>query len=131
MSQAAAIWTHHASRAFDNLSSASSLDPLDPRPKLVAGSIALRLGRDADAERYFREALQRDPGDVYSRLELGALAVDSGRRAEGIALLAQAHRLDPHEQAIAASLRRARRGATIDIAAMNQRILRRAQRLGR
>ncbi|MBV9213960.1 MAG: O-antigen ligase family protein [Actinobacteria bacterium] len=131
VSQAERVWPAHPARALENLDSAAALDPLSAHPKLVAASIALRLGRRRDAERYFRQALDRDPGDSYSRLELGALAIDSGRRSEGVALLASAHRLDPRDQIVSAALSRARRGGAIDIAAMNQRILTRARRLGR
>ncbi len=131
VNQAAGIWPARPARAFENLDSASSLNPLSAHPKLVAGSIALRLGRNARAARYFRQALGRDPGDVYARLELGAIELDGGRRAEGLALLVRAHALDPRDPIVAAALRRARRGKRIDIAAMNHRILRRAQRLGR
>ena len=131
ISQAAGIWPGHPARAFENLDSAASLDPLSAHPKLVAGSIALRLGRPAQASRYFREALKRDPGDVYALLELGAITANGPGRAEGIAVLARAHVLDPRDPIVRTALRRARRGRAIDIAAMNQRILKRAQRLGR
>src|SRR5205085_1852769 len=82
----------------DRLDSASSLNPLGPRPKAVAGSIALRLGRTGLAERYFRGALDRDPHYAYSYLELGALAVNAGRRSEGLRLLAAAVALEPRDE---------------------------------
>ena len=129
--QAVGVWTTNSARAFDDLDSASSLDPLSARPKLFAGSIALRLGRIAAAERYFRQALERDPRDAYSRLELGALTVNSGRRAEGVAILASARRLEPRDAIARRALRLALRGQRIDIAAINQEIAAHARRLGR
>jgi len=107
------------------------LNPLSPRPRAVAGSIALRMGRTAAAERYFRQALERDPHYAYSYLELGAIAVDTGRRAEGVRLLARAVALEPRDQVAARTLARARRGRRIDIAKMNDALRRRTLRLGR
>src|SRR5207244_3017125 len=129
--QAVGVWTTNSARAFDDLDSASSLDPLSARPKLFAGSIALRLGRIAAAERYFRQALERDPRDAYSRLELRALAVHSGRPAGGGAILASARRLEPRDAIARRALRLALRGQRIDIAAINQEIAAHARRLGR
>jgi tetratricopeptide (TPR) repeat protein len=129
--QAARIWPALPARAFDKLDGASALNPLSPRPKAVAGSIALRLGRPATAERYFREALDRDSRDAYSYLELGAIAVDAGRRAEGLRLLARAVALEPRDDVAASTYRRARRGRRIDIAAMNETLRRHTLRLGR
>ena len=131
VTQAAGIWSASPARAFSKLDSASALNPLSPRPKAVAGSIALRLGRPSAAERYFRAALDRDSRYAYSYLELGAIAVDSGRRAEGLRLLTRAATLEPRDDTVATTLRRARRGRRIDIAAMNESLRRRTVRLGR
>src|SRR5207248_662375 len=109
VSQAAAIWRLHPARAFERLDSASSLNPLSPRPRAVAGSIALRLGKVGLAERYFRQALDRDSHYAYSYLELGAIAVDTGRRSEGVRLLARAVALEPREVVAKRALRQARR----------------------
>jgi O-antigen ligase/polysaccharide polymerase Wzy-like membrane protein len=131
VSQAVSIWRLHPARAFDRLDSAASLNPLSPRPRAVAGSIALRLGRLGTAERYFRQALDRDSDYAYSYLELGAIAVDTGRRSEGVRLLAQAVALEPRDVVARKVLRQARRGRTIDIARMNEALRRRTLKLGR
>src|SRR5205085_8773059 len=81
--KAVRAWRTDAAAAFRSLDSASSLNPLSATPKLLAGSIALRLGRTADSMRYFRQAIERDPGESYAHLELGALLSRSGSRAEG------------------------------------------------
>ena len=66
VTRALAIWRLNPASAFDRLDSASSLDPLSPRPKAVAGSIALRLGRTGLAERYFRGALDLFSADPWT-----------------------------------------------------------------
>jgi tetratricopeptide (TPR) repeat protein len=128
--QAAALYRALPERAFDKLDSAASLNPLSPRPKAVAASIALRIGRLAVAERYFHEALERDSRYAYSYLELGAIAVNTGRRPEGLRLLARAVELEPRDVVAVATLKRARRGRRIDIRRMNESIRRRTLRLG-
>jgi O-antigen ligase/polysaccharide polymerase Wzy-like membrane protein len=131
VSQAASSWPAHPGLAFRKLNTASDLNPLSTRPKVIAGSIALRLGDLRLAERYFREALRRDARDAYSYLELGAIEVDTGRRADGIRLLGRAAALQPRDDVTAAALRRARRGGRIDITRMNEELRRRTIRLGR
>jgi len=49
----------------------------------------------ADAERYFREALQGEPGRVSTKVELARLCLAVGREAEGRALLEEILRSDP------------------------------------
>ena len=131
IARAVAVWRLHPARAFDRLDSASSLDPLSPRPKAVAGSIALRLGQTGLAERYFREALDRDSHYAYSYLELGALAVGTGGRAEGVRLLEAAVALAPRDVVAKRALRQARRGGRIDITRMNEALRQRTLKLGR
>jgi predicted Zn-dependent protease len=52
------------------------------------GEIALRLGRDADAERAFQAALAIDPGDPYVVAAYADLLLDLGRPAEAAKLCA-------------------------------------------
>jgi tetratricopeptide (TPR) repeat protein len=130
-SQAARVWGTRPARAFDKLDTASDLNPLSPRPKLLAGAIALRLDRPKLAERYYREAIDRDPNGGAAHLELGAIVYASGRRAEGTRLLARAAALQPRDEVTAGVLRRARRGGRIDIVAINDALRRRTAKLGR
>jgi tetratricopeptide (TPR) repeat protein len=129
--KAVRTWRSDAAAAFRSLDSASSLNPLSAEPKLLAGSIALRLGRTADSMRYFRQAIERDPGDSYAHLELGALLARGGSRVQGVATLAEAHRLDPRDDLTSLALRRARTGKPIDIAAVNRELAARSAKLGR
>jgi tetratricopeptide (TPR) repeat protein len=124
-------WRADPAAAFDSLDSASSLNPLSATPKLLAGSIAQRLGRTDLSERYFREALERDPGDAYAHLELGALLAQSGRRPEAIAILTEARRLDPRDDLTASALKRVRAGKKVDLAAINRQLADRSAKLGR
>jgi O-antigen ligase len=129
--EAVATWRSDRSHAFSALDAASWADPLSPTPKLLAGSIALRLGMRGQSERYFREALERDPRDAYAHLELGALLAQSGQRSESIATLTRARRLDPRDDITAEVLRRVRSGKRVNIAAVNRQLAARTARLGR
>lgn len=129
--KAVGAWRTDSAAAFRSLDRASSLNPLSAMPKLLAGSIALRLGQTEQSMRYFRQAIERDAGDSYAHLELGALLFQAGSRAEAVATLAEAHRLDPRDDLTAAVYRRARSGKPIDIAAVNRQLAARSAKLGR
>jgi tetratricopeptide (TPR) repeat protein len=120
-------WRVDQRGAFDDLHTASSLNPLSPDPSLLAGTIALRLGRYADAARYFRRAIQRDDGEEYAHLELGVLLAQSGHRAQGVALLTRALKLNPRDGIARFARDRLRRGRPVSITAINDRIVRQAQ----
>jgi Flp pilus assembly protein TadD len=128
---AVSTWTSDPAAAFDHLDTAASLNPLSATPRLFGGSIALRLGRRAQAESLFRLALERDPDDAYAHLELGALLAQSGRRAEAIATLTRARRLDPRDDLTAGVLRRVREGRPVDITRVNRELAARSARAGR
>jgi tetratricopeptide (TPR) repeat protein len=128
---AVSTWTSDPAAAFDHLDTAASLNPLSATPRLFGGSIALRLGQRAQAERLFRLALERDPDDAYAHLELGALLAQSGRRDEAIATLTRARRLDPRDDLTAGVLRRVRQGRPVDIARVNRELAARSARAGR
>jgi tetratricopeptide (TPR) repeat protein len=127
--KALTAWSTSPTHAFDSLDSAASLNPLSATPKLLAGSIALRLGREADSQRYFRAAIERDPGDAYAHLELGALLAQAGHRGEAIVTLERAAALDPRDDLTAGVLRRVRRGKPVDIARVNRQLAARSAKL--
>jgi tetratricopeptide (TPR) repeat protein len=130
INQALDVWPTDPARAFVKLDRSRSLNPLSATPDVAAGSIALALGRTAEAESRFRSAVERNPGDSHSQLRLGAIVFNAGRRAEGLQHLRLAARLDRHDEIIRAALRRARRGRDIDIRAMNDAIANNYRRLG-
>lgn len=128
---AAKVWAQHPASAYHRLDTAAAFNPLATEPKLLAGSIALRLGQNAAAERFFRQALARDPGDVFSHLELGALLVQRGSRTQGLALLDRARLLDPRDDVLASVAADAHRGARVNIASVNESLAQRSLARGR
>ena len=126
---AARIWTGARQTAYARLRAAARLNPLSDEAELVAGSIALRYGELARADREFAMALSRSPGDAYATLERGAIASARGERAAAIALLERAVRLDPREPLAREALSIARAGRRVNIQALNRSILLKAQQL--
>jgi len=59
------------------------------------GEMAVRLGRDADAERWFREALSYSPKDFYIRAAYADLLLRRHRGAEVLALLQGQESIEP------------------------------------
>jgi tetratricopeptide (TPR) repeat protein len=129
--QAASSWTVDQAGAVDKLDQAESLNPLNDRSQLIAGSIALRLGDLGRAERDFRAALRRDPRGSYAMLELGAIASATGRPVDALRLLERARALSPRDQLAKMALQRVREGQEVDIAQLNQQILTAANQLAR
>jgi tetratricopeptide (TPR) repeat protein len=126
---AARIWTTAPRSAYARLGDAASLNPLSDEANLVAGSIALRFGELARADRQFSLALERTPGDAYATLELGAIASARGERAAALALLERAVRLSPREALARQALAVVRAGRRVDIQELNRSILLKAQQL--
>ena len=74
----------------------------------LAGEIAERLGRVADAERQFRRGAALDPDDVYARNALADFLLNQDRAAEARAVLpGDAGKSDPTLLRIAIAARRA------------------------
>ena len=97
---AASSWPTDLVGAFDDLDTASDLNPISPQPELVRASIAQRVGVKDAARRGFVEALDRDPRNTYAVLELGAMAAEAGQRAEATAWLNRLHTLDPRSETL-------------------------------
>jgi tetratricopeptide (TPR) repeat protein len=126
---AARIWPHAPLTAYARLGDAADLNPLSDRPYLVAGSIALRFGDVARAERQFSLALRRVPRDAYATLELGAIASALGERSHALGLLRRTVRLNPRDVLSREALAAVRGGRRIDLRSLNYTILLRARRL--
>jgi tetratricopeptide (TPR) repeat protein len=126
---AARIWTRAPRKAYARLDSAAGLNPLSDEPYLVAGSIALRYGELARADRDFARALERTPGDAYATLERGAIASTRGEKRVAIVLLRRAVRLAPREPLAAQALALAIGGGRVSIEELNRLILLKAQQL--
>ncbi|HSZ05096.1 MAG TPA: O-antigen ligase family protein [Solirubrobacteraceae bacterium] len=126
---AARIWTRAPSTAYARLEDAARLNPLSDEADSVAGSIALRYGELARADRDFALALERDPGDAYAALERGAIASARGERTAALGLLERAQRLAPREPLARQALGRVRAGGRVDLDELNRAILLKAEQL--
>ena len=79
----------------------------------LAGEIAERLGRMADAERQFRDGVALDPDDVYARNALADFLLAQGRAADARAVLpGDVGKSDPTLLRVAIAARRTRRPGT-------------------
>lgn len=76
--------------ALQRLVEASALQPADLRGWVVGqlGEMAVRLGDQQAAERYFLAALVAAPGDIYIKAAYADLLLASGRERDVLALLA-------------------------------------------
>jgi tetratricopeptide (TPR) repeat protein len=126
---AARVWPRAPLSAFSRLEEAADLNPLSDRAYLVAGSIALRFGGLARAEREFSLALRRTPEDAYAALELGAIASETGQQTRSVELLERASRLDPRDPLTLGALRTARSGGRVSVEDLNRSILDAAEQL--
>lgn len=126
---AAHVWTTAPGTAYARLGTAAELNPLSDEAQLVAGSIALRYGELARADRQFSLALDRVPDDSYAILERGAIASALGHRRRALALLERAARLNPRDQLTREALAVVRDGRRVDIDELNRLILLKAQQL--
>jgi len=126
---AARIWASAPQTAYSRLREAARLNPFSDEPYLLAGSIALRYGELALADREFSLALARTPGDAYATLERGAIASARGERAVALGLLERAVRLDPREPLTRQALEVVRAGGRVSVEGLNRSILLKAQQL--
>jgi len=101
--RAADSWTKFPDAAFRQLDRAADFNPLSERPGLLAGGIAVQLGRYDRAETAFRQVLDRDPRNLPATVNLAGLASHAGRRKEAVGLLRHALALAPGD-ATASSL---------------------------
>lgn len=103
---ASAGWPGDPARALARLDRAAQLDPLSSRPQLVAGVIALEMGRPREAQRRYARALARDDGDWFAFFGRGLAASASGHRAQARADYERARLLDPAEPLLREALAR-------------------------
>ncbi len=103
-------WPSDPARAFERLDRAADLNPLSAKPELVAGVIALELGRSRLADRRFSLALGRDGGDWFAWFGRGLAASALGQRARARAAYEQARSFDPTEPLVREALLRLRGG---------------------
>jgi tetratricopeptide (TPR) repeat protein len=89
-----------------------------PWPPHNLALLLTRVGRAAEAEPLFREALRNEPGFAPAHYQLGVALEKNGRPGEAVAALQEAARLDPRypepHYALARILRRQGRTAEAD-----------------
>jgi tetratricopeptide (TPR) repeat protein len=105
------------------LNEAARLNPLSGEAYLVEGSIALRFGDLALADREFSNALARTPDDAYATLERGAIASNRGERALALGLLQRAARVNPRDPLTRQALELVRAGQRVNVDELNRLIL--------
>src|SRR6267378_712924 len=120
---AARVWPRDPAGAYARLDEAARLNPLSDAAYVIAGSIAVRYGELAYADRQFSLALGRSPGDAYATLERGAIASTTGRRAEALRLLEAAVRLNPRDPLARQALLVVRQGRRVSVGELNRLIL--------
>jgi hypothetical protein len=121
--RAGKVYAQRPFESYSRLDRAADLDPLSDRPALVKGSIALRYGDLARARTAFEQALERNARGQYATLELGAIASVQGDRAQALTLLRRAAALAPRDVVAREALAVVQGGGTVDVTALNNRIL--------
>jgi len=127
--RAGAVFAKRPFESYSRLDRAADLDPLSDRPALIEGSIALRYGDLARARSAFEDALDRNARGQYATLELGAIASVQGDRPRALTLLVRAVALAPRDGTAREVLAVVREGGTVDVAALNRRILSAGRRI--
>jgi TolB-like protein/Tfp pilus assembly protein PilF len=76
------MMAHEWTQAEATLATAREIDPTDSTLLTISAVLARGLGRDADAQALFRQALERDPLNLLARRYLARSLYFSGRLAE-------------------------------------------------
>jgi Tfp pilus assembly protein PilF len=90
--------TGHLEAAYATLAALSTRGMLDAERAWRGselGEMAVRLGRDTDAERWFRDALAHSPNDSYVRAALADLLLRQHRSGEVLVLLQGQESIEP------------------------------------
>lgn len=88
----------HLESAYSSLSQVSTQGWLNSEKSWLyseLGEMAVRLGRDGEAERWFQQDLRLVPTDFYVRAAYADLMLQQGRAGETLALLAGQESLEP------------------------------------
>jgi hypothetical protein len=106
VSSASNLGAARPATALGDLGTAAQLNPLDAGAARLAGTIALDVGRFAEAENRFRQAESRDLGGWYAYLGEGLAASQLGQRQRARHAFLTADRLDRLQPAVQAALAR-------------------------
>ena len=97
-----------AYRALTGLSTQGLLDAERAWREAELGEMAVRLGRDADAEHWFQQELAHSPNDFYVRAAYADLLLRRHRDADALALLKRQESIEPLLLRIAIAQKRLR-----------------------
>src|SRR3954471_10659966 len=100
--------------AVDRFDRAADLNPLSPVPQKAAAVVEIRAGRYPQAQRHLLDAFERDDQDSGMYLLLAVLRSSEGRADDARRLIAQAHRLAPHDLVVERAIPILRRGRKLD-----------------
>lgn len=129
---ATAGWRADPARSIDELERAARLNRLSARPFLLAGTIANRTGRHAEARSLLLRSLERSEVNWYAKLELAVAEAALGDRTAALATLGEAARLNPRETVITQVREWVASGEEVDLEAIDYVFLDRlASRMGR
>jgi hypothetical protein len=108
--RAAASWQQYPDAAFRQLDHAADYNKLSERPGLLAGGIAVQLGKYGRAREAFQQVLDRDARNLTATISLAGIESHAGHRAEAQRLLRHALELAPNDQTATTELEAARKG---------------------
>ena len=127
--EAGETWQEDLGEAYDRLDRAADLNPLDEEPLLTEGAIALQVGNLDRAAESFAEARDREHRNHLATLELGAVRSAQGDTADARRLIRRAAGLNPRDPLTRDALAVVESGQTVDVYALNRRILSRSRKL--
>ncbi len=122
--RAASEWRSSPTAAFDRLDRAGALNPISPKPNLVAGTIAVRVEDQARAVSEFEKVLELEPRTPFALAELAALASERGQDALAERLLVDASGFAPNDRVVDEALDQIRSGGSLDVQTLNANYLR-------
>ena len=130
--KAATQWPRSPATAFDRLDRAAALNPLAPKPHLVAAAIAVQMEDQDRAVRELREVLELEPRTPFALAEMAALASERGQNGAAERLLERASGYAPNDIVVRGALEQLRSGGSIDVRDLNASYLKIARsRVGR
>jgi Flp pilus assembly protein TadD len=127
--QASDRWTTDPAAAFTRLDQAAALNPLDPRPVVVEGLIAARIGDLGRSQRALAEAGRRESHNWFIRFARGLVESARGDTRAAARQLRAARELNPREGLIDEALRRVNRPQPMGLGEARARLARRFERL--
>lgn len=125
---AARTWPEDPPAAFQRLDRARALAPLQARPSLVEGIIALRMQDLGHAREALERASDREPADWFAQFELGLLATVEDRMDDAKAHHRSASLLNPLDPVVREAVRRVDSGRPMDFAEADRAFSERAAR---